>query len=184
MRHLPVINRIEIPIPCTESWDAMRGDHAVRHCGSCKQSVYNLASFTQAEAVALLTARSGRVCLRIFRRPDGTVLTSDCRERLRAARKRGVFVFAGVLLLVLWAQICAQVFGWISLRRLMGGSDAVMGAAPPITEVAPQIPLTGAPVPTKHLMGKRAPAPEKPKTVQPERGRHLMGEMQLSPDVE
>ena len=132
-----MINRIEIPIPCTESWDAMRGDHAVRHCGACKQSVYNLASFTQAEAVALLTARSGRVCLRIFRRPDGTVLTSDCRERLRAARKRGVFVFAGVLVLVLWAQLCAQVFGWMSLRRLMGEPGPVMGEAPPITEVAP-----------------------------------------------
>jgi len=170
MRHLPVItdvvDRIEIPVPCTVSWDGMKGDHAVRHCGDCKQKVYNLASFTRAEAVQLLTAHSGRVCLRIYRRPDGTVLTADCRERLRAARKRGVFVFAGVLMIVLWAQICAQVFGWLSLRKLLGGP--VMGEPPAITEVAPppdepirmmgKIALPSSDEP-EHLMGKPASPP-------------------------
>jgi hypothetical protein len=159
MRHLPVLTQIQIPIPCTVSWDAMRGDHAVRHCGECKQSVYNLASFTPAEAAALLTARSGRVCLRIFRRPDGTVLTADCRERLRAARKRGVLVWAGVLLLVLWAQIGAQIFGWMSLRRLLGVVE------PPADET---VRTMGLVAPPRHetmgeptlLLGKRAaPSP-------------------------
>jgi hypothetical protein len=174
--HLPVIardpdvvDRVEIPTPCTVPWDAMRGDDAVRHCGACKQNVYNLSSFTRVEAVQLLTARSGRVCLRIFRRPDGTVVTADCRARLRAARRRGVLALAGVLLVVLWAQVCAQVFGWVSLRRLVRGP--VMGEAPPpLTEVAPPADQTvrtmglmappggevrGKPV---ELLGKRAPA--------------------------
>ncbi len=197
MRHLPVlangrdvIDRIEIPVPCTVSWDGMKGDETVRHCGECKQNVYNLASFTRSEALQLLTARSGRVCLRIFRRPDGTVLTSDCRERLRAARRRGVFVFAGVLMIVVWAQICAQVVGWMSLRRFMRGP--VMGEAPAISEVAPlpnermglrapitPRPMMGEPMPERELMGKPVP-PEthkKVKPVKPTHERHLMGTM-------
>ena len=44
------------------------------------------------------------------------MITSDCRARLRAARKRGLLVFAGALLVVLWAQICAQFVGMMGLR--------------------------------------------------------------------
>ena len=102
---------IEIPIPCKASWDGMAGDDRVRHCGDCRQNVYNIAAFSRAEATRLLQDRSGRVCVRIFRRPDGTVITDDCRARLRAARKRGLLIFAGTLLIVAWAQLCAQFVG-------------------------------------------------------------------------
>ena len=91
----------------------------MRFCGECRQSVYNVAMFTRAEATRLLNDSSGRVCLRIFRRPDNTVLTDDCRARLRAARKRGLLIFAGTLLVVFWAQICAQFVGLMGLRRVM-----------------------------------------------------------------
>ena len=70
-------------------------------------------------------------CLRIYRRPDNTVITSDCRARLRAARKRGLLVFAGALLVVLWAQICAQFVGLMGLKRLIGGG-ATMGEPAPM----------------------------------------------------
>ena len=131
-RALPVINSrpdaldlVEIPIPCEVPWDAMPGDEQVRHCGQCKQNVYNVEAFTRAEALRLLGARA---CLRIYRRPDNTVITSDCRERLRAARKRGLMVFAGMALVVLWAQICAQFVGMMGLKRLLGRAATTMGA--------------------------------------------------------
>ena len=62
-RSLPVINEkppptpstcVEIPIPCEVPWDGMPGDEQVRHCGQCKQNVYNVAAFTRAEAMRLL----------------------------------------------------------------------------------------------------------------------------------
>jgi hypothetical protein len=152
MRHLQVIpygldplNAIEIPVPCQVPWDAMTGNEQVRHCGECRQNVYNVASFTRAEALQLLASRAGRVCLRIFRRPDGTVLTSDCRERLRAARKRGWLVFAGALLIVAWAQICAQAVGLMGLRRLVGAGfpGSPPGSAlgkPPLLDPPPRLP--------------------------------------------
>jgi hypothetical protein len=147
MRHsLPVIqndrdivDRIEIPLPCHVPWADMTGDDRVRFCGDCRQNVYNVAMFTRAEATRLLNDSSGRVCLRIFRRPDGTVVTDDCRARLRAARKRGLLIFAGTLLVVFWAQICAQFVGLMGLRRVMT-SGGTMGEPP-------TMPMAGAAVP-------------------------------------
>jgi hypothetical protein len=150
------LDRIEIPVPCEVPWDSMAGDDQVRHCGACRQNVYNVASLTRPEALRLLEARAGHVCLRIFRRPDGTVLTADCRDRLRAARKRGLLVFAGVLVVVLWAQICAQIVGLIGLRRVLDGGvtgEVALVNAP----VPPPPPMMGAPVappPAPLLVGK------------------------------
>ncbi len=42
-----VIDQIQIPIPCKVSWDDMTGDEQVRHCGQCRQNVYNIAAFTR-----------------------------------------------------------------------------------------------------------------------------------------
>jgi hypothetical protein len=178
MRRLPVLNSspdaldlIEIPIPCEVPWDSMPGDEQVRHCGQCKQSVYNVSAFTRAEAMKLLRSRA---CLRIYRRPDNTVITSDCRARLRAARKRGLLVFAGALLVVLWAQICAQFVGMMGLRRLIGGGPTMGEPAPMPGQIVPvpsldapppppimlvEPPMMGAPPPK---MGEAAPAPRKP----------------------
>jgi len=164
-RSLPVLNEktppdtldlVEIPIPCEVPWDGMPGDEQVRHCGQCKQNVYNVSAFTRAEAMQLLRARA---CLRIYRRPDNTVITSDCRARLRAARKRGLLVFAGALLVVLWAQVCAQFVGMMGLRRLIGGG-ATMGEPAPITmpgQIAPPPPAPPPPPPV--VMGEAPPAP-------------------------
>ena len=167
-RSLPVLNEkpapdmldlVEIPIPCEVPWDGMPGDEQVRHCGQCKQNVYNVAAFTHAEAMQLLRSRA---CLRIYRRPDNTVITSDCRARLRAARKRGLLVFAGALLVVLWAQICAQFVGMVGLKRLIGGGPT-MGEPAPIAMPGQIAPMMGAPPPPPPVvMGEPPPSPEAP----------------------
>ncbi|HXU05434.1 MAG TPA: hypothetical protein VN903_30960 [Polyangia bacterium] len=184
-RSLPVINDklgsdaldlVEIPIPCQVPWDSMPGDEQVRHCGQCKQNVYNVSSLTRAEAIRLLSARA---CLRIYRRPDNTVLTSDCRERLRVARKKGLWVFAGTLLIVLWAQICAQFVGLMGLKRLVGAGEHTMGAPVPIAvpgQIAPPPPPViemGTP-PEPPLMGEIAPVKGRISVPKPPKHR-LMG---------
>jgi hypothetical protein len=151
------LDMVEIAIPCQVPWDSMPGDEQVRHCGQCKQNVYNVSSLTRAETMRLVNARA---CLRIYRRPDNTVLTSDCRERLRAARKKGLLVFAATLLIVLWAQISAQFVGMMGLKRLLGGGPTMGEPAPlPGQIVAPETPVMGAPPPMP-TMGEPAPLPE------------------------
>lgn len=83
--------QLRIASPCTESWDAMKGDDRVRNCASCKLNVFNTREMTEAEIVAMLTAANGgRVCGRIFQRRDGTILTKDCPTGVAAIRRRVV----------------------------------------------------------------------------------------------
>jgi hypothetical protein len=85
------LDRIEVASPCTQSWDAMTGDAKRRYCGECRLHVHNLSAMTSDEAAGLLDNADGRLCVRFFRRPDGTVLTRDCvpvRERLRRRVRR------------------------------------------------------------------------------------------------
>jgi len=154
LNHTPdALDMVEIPIPCEVPWDGMPGDERVRHCGQCKQNVYNLSELTRVEANQLLRARA---CVRIYRRPDNTVITSDCRERLRAARKRGLLIFVGTLLIVLWAQICAQFVGLMGLKKLIGGG-ATMGE--PVRPMPGQVvvPVVPAPSGPDSVMGVYVP---------------------------
>jgi hypothetical protein len=127
------IDQIEISSPCTVPWDEMRaagGDGRVRFCGQCRQNVYNVETMSRLEARRLIGAREGRVCVRILRRPDGTVVTADCWARLRAARRRGLLPFLGMIVLVGITELIAMGAGLCRLRSLFGGP-------PPAAVVAP-----------------------------------------------
>src|SRR5688572_574038 len=89
-KKLPVLESLRVASPCSADWEEMRGDDRVRFCARCEKSVYDVSAMTRAEAEALVAEREGqRLCLRLYRREDGTVITSDCpvgaqRKRLRA----------------------------------------------------------------------------------------------------
>ena len=79
---------VRIAAPCAASWERMPGDDRVRHCGSCDLNVYDFAEMTEGEVRALLERAGGRLCARLYRRADGTLLTKDCPTGLRALRRR------------------------------------------------------------------------------------------------
>jgi hypothetical protein len=85
---------LRIATPCQASWEGMAGDERVRHCTLCSLNVYNFAEMTRAEVRDLLVRTEGRVCARLYRRADGTVLTRDCPTGLRAMRQRASRVAA------------------------------------------------------------------------------------------
>src|SRR5688500_5133615 len=94
------LNTIRIASPCSASWDAMVGDDTVRFCGECKLNVYNLSNMTAARAALLVDGAEGRVCVRLYRRKDGTVMTRDCPVGARAALGRMVKSAGAALALV------------------------------------------------------------------------------------
>ena len=98
-RSLPVLNDVAIAAPCSERWEDMLGDERARHCAKCNKSVFNLSDMTRAEAELLLFEREGDLCVQLWRRSDGTILTADCPVGVRSRRFRmvGVFVVAGTL---------------------------------------------------------------------------------------
>jgi hypothetical protein len=119
------LDQVAITSPCSVPWETMPGDERVRFCGQCRQDVYNIAGLTRLEAQRLVADRQGRLCARILRRPDGTVVTADCWSRLRAARRRGIVHLVAVLLVVVVPELFAMRFGLTNLFKLAG-----LGPAP------------------------------------------------------
>jgi hypothetical protein len=97
------LNHIRIAAPCPVSWDRMTGDERVRFCDECHLRVYNIAAMSRAEAQTLIAKTEARLCVRIYRRADGTVITRDCPVGLRAIRRRmarsATAVFAALIAL-------------------------------------------------------------------------------------
>lgn len=117
--HLDVLATMRIASPCSASWDDMQGDAKKRHCAQCDLDVHNLAEMTRDEIEEILGRRTtnadgttSRLCCRLYRRADGTVLTRDCPVGLAAVRAKfrrsatRAFALASLLLSasVLWAQ--------------------------------------------------------------------------------
>ena len=97
---LPLLDQVTIKTPCRESWDAMVGDERVRFCARCSKNVHDLSAMTQDEAETFLATHLDDEdrCVRLYRRPDGRVLTSECVQgaRTRHTRKVAAGIAAGL----------------------------------------------------------------------------------------
>ena len=82
------LDRIKIAAPCTAEWRWMYGDNRVRFCGQCNLNVYDLSAMTREEAEDLILKTEGRLCVRFYRRKDGTVLTKNCPVGLRSIKDK------------------------------------------------------------------------------------------------
>jgi hypothetical protein len=107
--HSAKLDRLRIATPCPISWEQMTGDHRVRFCGHCQLNVYNISELSRTKAEKLIASTEGRLCARLYRRDDGTILTKDCPVGLRALRmrvsKRAAAVFAA------FASISSVAYG-------------------------------------------------------------------------
>jgi hypothetical protein len=121
---------IEIATPCPQSWESMHGDDRVRFCDRCKLHVYDISAMSRREASELIASRQGRLCVQMYRRADGTVITDDCSAIRRAGRrvKRSTARVASALLCVApcfmpvaFIQRCvAPVIEWLAQERTRG----------------------------------------------------------------
>jgi hypothetical protein len=82
------LNHVRVAAPCPADWDQMIGDERVRFCGQCSLNVFNLSSMTRSDAESLIARTEGRLCVRFYRRSDGSIITKDCPVGLRAIRRR------------------------------------------------------------------------------------------------
>jgi hypothetical protein len=82
------LDHVSVAAPCNVGWDSMIGTEQVRFCGQCDLNVYNLSGMTKRDAEHLIAQTVGRLCVRYYRRSDGTILTKNCPVGLRALRRR------------------------------------------------------------------------------------------------
>ena len=72
------LNNLKVASPCSQDWDQMVGDNRKRYCGECKLNVFNLSGMSKTEAENLIVNAEGRLCVRFYKRSDGSVITEDC----------------------------------------------------------------------------------------------------------
>lgn len=95
------LDHVQVAAPCPAEWDQMLGSERVRFCGQCSLNVYNLSSMIRADAEQLIARTEGRLCVRFYRRRDGSIITQDCPVGLRAVGRRVSHIAKAVVSLVL-----------------------------------------------------------------------------------
>jgi hypothetical protein len=170
---LPLLDRVEIASPCPARWEDMAGDDRVRHCAECNLKVHNISTMARDEAEALVRGSVGeRMCVRLYRRADGTILTQDCPVGLarvrRAARRALVRVAAlvGLVSVTGVAGAMGSTDSWgdrMRLRALRPFSIVCEWVAP---SAAPA-PVPMGPAMAGKMMIMPVPPPTAPGSVQP-----------------
>src|SRR5258706_9871575 len=90
------LNHVRVAAPCPGDWDQMIGSERMRFCGQWSLNVYNLSRMTRSEAESLIALNEGRLCVRFYRRRDGSIVTKDCPVGLRAIRQRVSYVVKAI----------------------------------------------------------------------------------------
>jgi hypothetical protein len=92
----------------------MYGDERKRFCKQCKLSVYNLSGMSREEAERLVMNAEGRLCVRFYRRADGTMITQDCPVGWARIKQR-TRIYATAAMSMLMALLTGMFF--VSLFR-------------------------------------------------------------------
>ncbi len=161
---------LDIARPCPADWNDMRGDERVRFCRHCSLHVYNLSGMTRSEAENLVAGAQGRMCVRFYRRADGTVTTQDCDGWWRLTRRR----------MNRWiSAVVAMLLAAVGMSRWSNASATPKYQPPIVKPAAPEpVALQGdvmimgkmrAPASQPAIMGAIAPvlSPAAPATTQP-----------------
>lgn len=128
------LNRATVAKPCSANWNEMTGDERARHCADCGMNVYNISAMTPNEARGLITSHEGtRLCVRLFKRADGTVITRDCPKGLAAYRRR-VTRFATAAFASILGLFSISYSQTTSPSELGSGRRGVTGLMVPLVE--------------------------------------------------
>jgi hypothetical protein len=130
------LDNVRVASPCNADWDQMVGNERKRFCGQCNLNVYNLSSMSKAEAEQLIDGTEGRLCVRYFKRVDGSILTRDCPVGLRAFRRKMSYVARAVssAVLTFFAGIGLYTVKWNFENPTIMGQIAVEPRVLPVVE--------------------------------------------------
>jgi hypothetical protein len=150
------LDDVRVATPCPASWDEMTGNDRVRFCGQCSLNVYNLSGMRRVEAERLVASTEGRLCVRYFRRKDGTILTKDCPVGLAALRRRisrAASAVAGLVFGLVGGTVAGMTYRALeSASGIYDGYVAGVMVAPPV--VMGDVVEVGPPAPDEELRGR------------------------------
>lgn len=146
---LHILDDVRIASPCTADWEQMTGDERVRHCAQCDQKVYDLSTLSRSEAERLVTS-SQKVCVRLYRRPDGRVITRDCLAGrlllLKRVSRRALLMTAS------WLGL-----SWLKLKLPQRPSVVAGGLEAPRRQPKLELPLPQPPTRVDQALARVSP---------------------------
>lgn len=151
------LDNVRVAAPCSADWDSMFGNERIRFCGQCQLNVYNLSEMSKAEAERLIGQTEGRLCVRYYRRRDGSIITRNCPVGLRAIKRRMSRAATAVV-----SSVLSFIAG-IGFSRIADGPSLVrphvMGDMVRVDVQRPLPPsVQGTPAPSPdQVMGKMLP---------------------------
>lgn len=151
---LPILQTIRIASPCNVAWASMQGNERTRYCGACEKRVYNLVGMSDGAVAELFESQGDDVCIRLYQRHDGTLMTQDCPTGFLAARRRFRRTIGAIGAVATFLLTAGIVRGQLSSR---GGSIISMRPFAQIANWLSPTPVTPA-RPTM-VMGKRIAVP-------------------------
>ena len=168
------LDHVRIAAPCRVDWDQMIGSERVRFCSQCSLNVFNLSSMNRLEAESLIARTEGRLCVRFYRRSDGSIITKDCPVGLRAIRRKVSYVAKAISSAVIGLLAGLGVYGValsigpiVAPQRTMG--IIVKDLHSPDEATAGQIVRADAPTP-EVIMGRMLPIRHRHTSVQSRNG--------------
>lgn len=125
--HKSPLDKIKVASPCNMEWRWMSGNDRVRYCRQCSLNVYNLSAMSRWQAEDLIRRTEGRLCVRFYRRADGTILTENCPVGLQAIKKKLARTRAHILGAIMSFLGFFSFFSGYKLLTQNLTSTAVMG---------------------------------------------------------
>ena len=169
------LNNLKVASPCSQDWDAMIGSDRKRFCGECRLNVYNLSGMSRTEAENLLLNSEGRLCVRFYKRADGTVLTKDCPVGWQAVKRR-ISRTAAAFVSLLFGLLSG--LGLMALMNKPRGEQRLMGTVAykptPIPKRTPEKDVEMGDFPVTGRIAPRSTPPPKSKET-PENKRATVG---------
>lgn len=133
-RYESPLEDIRVASPCSANWNDMYGNDRMRFCRECKLNVYNLSGMSREEAENLVINAEGRLCVRFYRRQDGTIITENCPVGWAKVKARAkVYVTAAFSLIM--ALFGGLFFVSLFNRRTEPAQVGVLEAKPTPPEI-------------------------------------------------
>lgn len=117
------IDSVEVKNPCTEDWEKMHGNDRVRFCDHCAKDVKNLSAVTRKEAMRMVRASGGSLCIRYKENP--ATRRPIFADQLFQITRRSPSIAAGVMTASLSLS---------TLTYAQGSSSRVTQPEPPAVE--------------------------------------------------
>jgi carboxypeptidase family protein len=119
------IDELKVVSPCSSDWGRMPGDEKKRFCVECNKFVYDFSQMTRRQVEAIVSIHRGRMCARITRRPDGSLLTLETPPAHPVVARRASPVVNATLAAILGLSVPANVLNVdVSAAQLIARSDA------------------------------------------------------------